>query len=346
MRKAVKIFLTVSLFSVIFGTNAFAQEVDNSLCIKGIFAADIEDTEDAISLAVKANIPVRVKTTTMDTIINKDSKGWTAPLIVAWKGDVEQTSDREFYIWGDIISADFQNCSNVSWIEVNNDSLKYLWLSPVGGVEIISAANLLDLSMCDNVYSSMENLDLTKLTRLECLSVINSMVKTIQVASEHLEIVRCYGNAQMTTQAYDDLMCQLPDVTGNAVNGGFVPLSDADDIHLDKILATNAQNAIDKGWDILYDPPHTRISIPTTTGTFSCNSGFDVVEGIEFSLYPNPAKDMLFVDGIEKEQVTIYDVDGRVVKQVVTDGKIDIKDLKTGVYAVEVKNVVKKFVVE
>lgn len=340
MRKAVKIFLTVSLFSVIFGTNAFAQEVNENLLIQGSYNVDILPS-DIMQIAVKGNTPIRIKTSSIDTVMQRDDEGWFS-FPIQWVGN-----DRQFWIYGDIIALDCSRALVCPYLEMSNDSIKYIFLR--GDVELVikSGENIRYLEINTNSHLSMTDLDFTALKRLEYLAVCNSAVlKTIKIASANLETVKCYGNAQMTTQAYDDLMCQLPENV-NGVERKFFPLSSDTDDQMEKILLTNKINAESKGWKVVYgDDDDEFIEIPATTGTFSCNSGFDVVESVEFSLYPTPAKDMLFVDGIEKEQVTIYDVDGRVVKQVVTDGKIDIKDLRTGVYAVEVKNVVKKFVVE
>src|SRR5690606_20786477 len=72
-----------------------------------------------------------------------------------------------------------------------------------------------------------------------------------------------------------------------------------------------------------------------------------------FSVYPNPAKDVInvanSVDAIEN--VTITDMNGRVVKQVVlgaNEGQINIADLSQGVYILNAtsngKSVIEKIV--
>ena len=67
----------------------------------------------------------------------------------------------------------------------------------------------------------------------------------------------------------------------------------------------------------------------------------------EFSIYPNPVKDELFVLGLKKEAgYDIITADGRWVKKGKTDKKIDVSLLQKGVYFVKILNSNLKFVKE
>jgi hypothetical protein len=69
-------------------------------------------------------------------------------------------------------------------------------------------------------------------------------------------------------------------------------------------------------------------------------SGLQRLTEIELSIYPNPATHELFILGSFKtEQVSIYNVDGKLVSQTKTpaNNRIDISDLAAGVYIAEVK---------
>ena len=76
----------------------------------------------------------------------------------------------------------------------------------------------------------------------------------------------------------------------------------------------------------------------TTTGTVSVDN---VLAG-SFSVYPNPAKDILNISnsiGAEINSVTVSDINGRTVKQVAVNGvesQINIADLNAGVYFVNI----------
>lgn len=64
------------------------------------------------------------------------------------------------------------------------------------------------------------------------------------------------------------------------------------------------------------------------------------------SVYPNPTIDILYLDGVDNEMVSIYDAMGRLVMQQVYNGNLDVSGLATGVYAVKTSNQITKFVKE
>lgn len=71
------------------------------------------------------------------------------------------------------------------------------------------------------------------------------------------------------------------------------------------------------------------------------------VSEIENSVYPNPAVDFINLPeyiNINNDLVKIISQDGKVVKEIYTNGKIDVSNLNTGVYFVKVNNKIMKFV--
>ena len=61
-------------------------------------------------------------------------------------------------------------------------------------------------------------------------------------------------------------------------------------------------------------------------------------------LYPNPADGTIFIDNADGQRVRIYDNTGRMVKEEIYSGGIDISSLANGLYAATVNNSVVKFV--
>ncbi|MDC1304247.1 T9SS type A sorting domain-containing protein [Salibacteraceae bacterium] len=77
----------------------------------------------------------------------------------------------------------------------------------------------------------------------------------------------------------------------------------------------------------------------TTTGTLvplSVDERFNK----SFKVYPNPAKDVVYISGVEGvANVTVYDVQGRTVKQVSTDANtLRVSDLNAGMYMIRIEN--------
>ncbi|SEQ14387.1 Por secretion system C-terminal sorting domain-containing protein [Hyunsoonleella jejuensis] len=75
---------------------------------------------------------------------------------------------------------------------------------------------------------------------------------------------------------------------------------------------------------------------PAQTLSTSSRTSFD------FILYPNPAKDVLYIKGLSAiSKVSLYDITGKLVLQnskLVNDG-LDITSLKSGLYMVEITNI-------
>lgn len=64
-----------------------------------------------------------------------------------------------------------------------------------------------------------------------------------------------------------------------------------------------------------------------------------------FTIYPNPAKNVLYIDKSQSNyptKIEIYDVNGKLVLQQETEkinqNKMDISQLTTGIYFVTIKN--------
>jgi hypothetical protein len=61
-------------------------------------------------------------------------------------------------------------------------------------------------------------------------------------------------------------------------------------------------------------------------------------ETISAKIYPNPANNILNVSGISLGRITIYDVVGKVVFSEPISNRVDISEIPTGVYTVEIAN--------
>ncbi|MDF2931652.1 MAG: C-terminal target protein [Chryseobacterium sp.] len=84
-----------------------------------------------------------------------------------------------------------------------------------------------------------------------------------------------------------------------------------------------------------------------STVTQDNNLNTSEIKPIEFTIYPNPAKNELFVSGLKKQtDYTIYTADGRLVKKGKTENKIDVSSFPKGVYFMTIENTNFKFVKE
>ena len=67
---------------------------------------------------------------------------------------------------------------------------------------------------------------------------------------------------------------------------------------------------------------------------FGGSVGLDEDDMNALSVYPNPAKDMLYINGDDNEMVSVYDAMGHLVMQEIYDGSLNISNLESGLYAV------------
>ena len=79
---------------------------------------------------------------------------------------------------------------------------------------------------------------------------------------------------------------------------------------------------------------------------FGPNDNVVEISSETLSVYPNPATDILYLDGVDNEMVSIYDAMGRLVMQQVYNGNLDVSTLATGVYAVKTGKGIVKFIKE
>jgi surface protein len=57
------------------------------------------------------------------------------------------------------------------------------------------------------------------------------------------------------------------------------------------------------------------------------------------SIYPNPAKDFIYLKNVRADRYTIFDLNGRIVlRGKVNDDKIDVKNLQNGMYFLQIEN--------
>ncbi|MDO5759853.1 MAG: leucine-rich repeat domain-containing protein, partial [Bacteroidota bacterium] len=242
------------------------------------------------------------------------------------------------------------------------------------GLNVVGLANLEILDCNDNQLTSLNLTGLTNLKELYCYT--NQIASLDFTGLTNLEGIACYSNQltsldisglsnlwaiasfdnPLSTQVIDRLYCQLPDRTSQSTPGILlVASSDIDET----VLATNKTNATDKNWTVGYyeEGEEGFFEFPATTGTYVCGSeeepepepepepsALSDVETEGIILYPNPAKEEITLKGIRGEEVRVFDLSGKLVKQETINEKLDIRDLESGVYYIQVKGMTSKLI--
>ncbi len=166
----------------------------------------------------------------------------------------------------------------------------------------------------------------------------NANVTALDVShNTALKVLKCYDN-NMSTQALDDIYCGLPEREPG--DGAVVyPAYTTSSSNHAAVLASNANNAIGKRWEVLYGKYETPIS---TTGSYECSVHLPEGSGahIAVQVYPNPAGRTLTVEAEGRiEWLELYDAMGRkVLAESGFSGKttVDLSGLKNGLYLLKV----------
>jgi hypothetical protein len=69
---------------------------------------------------------------------------------------------------------------------------------------------------------------------------------------------------------------------------------------------------------------------------YSTTDGIDDQHGSMLTLYPNPAKDRVVIEGVEAAEVQVYNAIGQVVKTVQGSNEINVSGLPAGIYSIRV----------
>ncbi len=64
----------------------------------------------------------------------------------------------------------------------------------------------------------------------------------------------------------------------------------------------------------------------------------NITDSKKLSVYPNPASDILNVKGSKNADITIMNIDGRVVRSAKNVSSVSISDLANGLYSVTIKD--------
>ena len=72
--------------------------------------------------------------------------------------------------------------------------------------------------------------------------------------------------------------------------------------------------------------------------TTSIATPVETDKATEFAIYPNPAKDILQVKGLDVASVKIYSLTGQMLKEVQNSAVVNVSDMETGIYLIDVKD--------
>ena len=198
---------------------------------------------------------------------------------------------------------------------------------------------------CNN--NLLSSLDVSKNTQLDILYCYTNRLTKLDVSKNtKLKRLYCHTN-NFTTAALDDIYCSLPDRKGQT-EGQIQPLFNASSADKSKVLATNGNNAIAKGWKIQYFEKNTDITGFTDTHQCGGGTGIDEAKGLPaLAVYPNPVKDVLNIATDKPvHSIRIYNVYGTEVAHATDTNSVNVSHLPAGVYMVRADGKVARIIKE
>ena len=252
---------------------------------------------------------------------------------------------------------DLKNNTKLTFLNCGRNTLASLDLSKNTQLSILYCNDnkLTSLSIDHNILlksfgcnnNLLSSLDVSKNTQLDILYCYTNRLTKLDVSKNtQLKRLYCHTN-NFTTAALDDIYCSLPDRKGQT-EGQIQPLFNASSADKSKVLATNGNNAIAKGWKIQYFEKNTDIT--GFTGTHQCGGGTGIDEAKDLpslAIYPNPVKDVLNIASDKPvHSIRIYNVYGTEVAHATDTNSIDVSHLPAGVYMVRADSKVARIIKE
>ena len=252
---------------------------------------------------------------------------------------------------------DLKNNTKLTFLNCGRNTLASLDLSKNTQLSILYCNDnkLTSLSVDHNILlksfgcnnNLLSALDVSKNTQLDILYCYTNRLTKLDVSKNtQLKRLYCHTN-NFTTAALDDIYCSLPDRKGQT-EGQIQPLFNASSADKSKVLATNGNNAIAKGWKIQYFEKNTDIT--GFTGTHQCGGGTGIDEAKDLpslAVYPNPVKDVLNIATDKPiHSIRIYNVYGTEVARATDTNSIDLSHLPSGVYMVRADGKVARIIKE
>ena len=252
---------------------------------------------------------------------------------------------------------DLKNNTKLTFLNCGKNTLSSLDLSKNTQLSILYCNDnkLTSLSIDRNILlksfgcnnNMLSALDVSKNTQLDILYCYTNRLTKLDVSKNtQLKRLYCHTN-NFTTAALDDIYCSLPDRKGQT-EGQIQPLFNASSADKSKVLATNGNNAIAKGWKIQYFEKNTDIT--GFTGTHQCGggTGIDEAKGLPaLAVYPNPVKDVLNIATDKPvHSIRIYNVYGTEVAHATDTNSVNVSHLPAGVYMVRADGKVARIIKE
>lgn len=145
------------------------------------------------------------------------------------------------------------------------------------------------------------------------------------------------GNSEVTRAYLSYGILDSTEITEiDIADNGFVEVT-LEDLEPNTFYSFNINMEFDDGV-ILTSEPHYFETLD--------NTGISEIQNSDICIYPNPTSDYIYIKDIEPQLVTIYSIDGKLVKTVENANVVDIRDLNKGMYLINIEGFTQKIIIK
>jgi hypothetical protein len=195
--------------------------------------------------------------------------------------------------------------NDVSNIDILNQNQNLYWLdadsNSINSINFSTNDNLQYLFLYDNNLTELDVSQVSNLIRLSCQA--NSNLNYLNIQN---------GN---NTNIIELVATENPNLTC---------------IQVDNVSYANSQTCNESA--------NTGFCVdPIATFNTSCNLSIEDYENLKIKVYPNPTRSKLTIQSLKSiEKITVYSILGNVVSEELNSSSIDMSNLESGIYLVNV----------
>ena len=237
--------------------------------------------------------------------------------------------------------------NNLNAIDVSKNTLLSTLSCDSNKLTAIDVSKNTQLTGLDCENNRLTTIDVSICTELNALNCSQNQLTSINISGcNALRTLHCYRN-NFSTYTLDRIYCSLPDVVATIFEyASIFPLGESSDqAEIAIVTATNAQNAINKHWNVRKYKDDGNYTDINTTGSYDCAStGIDEASSEEaISIYPNPTDNELHLS-TSVQEVRIYNMYGIEVTRAANTDRLAVSHLPKGVYLVHADGAVLKMI--
>ena len=228
--------------------------------------------------------------------------------------------------------------NDVSFIDVSqNTTLKQLVFRNNNIVSVdLANNNLLETLISNN--NPIESLNINNNPNLKSISCATNNITSINLNNNPLlDKFRCDNNSNLTTLYINN--------GSNSLLNGQYDMGSTPPIFYNRFNATNNPNLHCVFVDDVANCTANWLGVDASSHFVTTQAECDALSNEEFSfneisIYPNPVKDILYINNQNEtiEEIVVYDVLGKkVMEQNNNNAQINLSDLQSGFYVVKIK---------